>query len=1323
MLSIGEILNETYRIDERIGAGGGGEVFKAYHLRMEKHVAIKRIKEEVKGIVNIRAEVDIMKKINNEHIPSVSDFIELDGDIYTVMDYIDGENMDQIYKKQEAPYSEAEVKKYALQLCNAIKCIHNNKPHPIIHSDIKPANVMKTEDGTVYLIDFNISAIASGNVLSTGASNGYSAPEQCKRRINAPAVIGEFHEKTRFLSEDETFVLDASENYDVPLTNTRKSNNTRKSSDTQKTKNVEQAYIDTRTDIYGLGATIYYLLTKRKPVDGTTDFKGIKVSAEMQKIIRKAMEAAPEKRYQTIEEMEAAINNIGNHKKTLASIAGFAAVTALTALITLTVADKTNKEAIPSDAVVPAQDIQTTLETTAETVEETTTATTAEAITETTVVTTEPAPELYEITEETRTLWTNLIKKTVDDNIEHINNYSCMMYIEDFNSDNIPDVALVEELPDKVHIYDTNGNKLYSFILNSNYHFRKNPEGKIEYLAKNKSNDDYYESTEPFYFTGKTIRISRNEDYYDNIMELVNTYADYAEFINNASEEELEDRIIIRESIFVPETDFIDLTRYEQWDNDQAEEAVTEIIGAKSTLKTLLFNDSFAVDDEFSKICRIEGLEELTLYGNIKEIEKISQLTNLKKLTIRSDKLDNLAILSELKSLTYLDLQDTGISDIQPLSELTNLTHLILSNTETADLTPLSALTNLTYLNLDGCSMIENFSPISELKKLTHLNLSSTKISEIAYLSDIPALSVLNLRGTSVSDFNALAHLKNLTDLDLQNTNITDLSVLSELTGLTRLNLKNTKIDDLTYLSGLTELTYLDLDGCTNVYQLPSMSELKNLSYLNLSYTEITDLTPLFAVPDLTDLRMCGTVITNLDTLSALKKLNRLDLSRTEITDLTSLSELTELTDLDLHYCQGTIDLSVLSGLNNLTQLNLGGTEATSLAALAGFTNLNKLDLSRIEINDLTPLSKLTNLVDLNLYLCTLNCDPSPLANLKNLTVLNLSSTEITNITALSGLTNLSELNLESCSKIKVLPPMTRFTNLSRLNLSYTGITDISYLSALNKLTVLNLSNTEIADISSLAELKHLTDLNLTNTKITDISSLSQLEDLKNLNLSSCTEITDFSPVDNLKANIIRPEIIVSETEAVTEENTFSDVSEGDEIQFGSYSWLVLRKQDDKILVTTSGIIEKRGYNDSDENTSWEKCSLREYLNGDFYNSFSDDEKEMICLTDVENDDNPKHKTDGGSSTSDNVFILSFAETEKYFGSEAYDSEKYDTSLPEQWVWLRNPGLNANTAMGVYVPSLEFTEDKSIDKNYLNYYGCLTDFEVGIRPAMWISIE
>ena len=69
MITTGQILNDTYKITERLGSGGGGIVFKAYHLRLEKYVAVKLIKDEVKGAVNERAEADILKRLKHEGLP------------------------------------------------------------------------------------------------------------------------------------------------------------------------------------------------------------------------------------------------------------------------------------------------------------------------------------------------------------------------------------------------------------------------------------------------------------------------------------------------------------------------------------------------------------------------------------------------------------------------------------------------------------------------------------------------------------------------------------------------------------------------------------------------------------------------------------------------------------------------------------------------------------------------------------------------------------------------------------------------------------------------------------------------------------------------------------------------------------------------------------------------------------------------------------------------------------------------------------------------------------------------------------------------------
>ena len=84
MIEKGTILNDTYEIVGEIGAGGGGVVYLARHLRLDTSVVVKRIRDEVKGKVNTRQEADVLKKLKHPYLPRVYDFIERDDGVYTV---------------------------------------------------------------------------------------------------------------------------------------------------------------------------------------------------------------------------------------------------------------------------------------------------------------------------------------------------------------------------------------------------------------------------------------------------------------------------------------------------------------------------------------------------------------------------------------------------------------------------------------------------------------------------------------------------------------------------------------------------------------------------------------------------------------------------------------------------------------------------------------------------------------------------------------------------------------------------------------------------------------------------------------------------------------------------------------------------------------------------------------------------------------------------------------------------------------------------------------------------------------------------------------
>ena len=177
MFQTGDVLNETYRIEEVLGAGGGGEVYKAYHLRIKTDVAVKRVKDDVKGKLDDRAEVDVLKNLQQTYLPRIYDFVSNETDVYTVMDFIPGQNLKQA-ARQHGPFDQKQVLKWAVQLSEALAYLHAQKP-AVIHSDIKPENIMLQPDGNICLIDFNVSLAFDENARkATGISVGYAPPEQ-----------------------------------------------------------------------------------------------------------------------------------------------------------------------------------------------------------------------------------------------------------------------------------------------------------------------------------------------------------------------------------------------------------------------------------------------------------------------------------------------------------------------------------------------------------------------------------------------------------------------------------------------------------------------------------------------------------------------------------------------------------------------------------------------------------------------------------------------------------------------------------------------------------------------------------------------------------------------------------------------------------------------------------------------------------------------------------------------------------------------------------------------------------------------------------------
>ena len=205
---------------------------------------------------------------------------------------------------------------------------------------------------------------------------------------------------------------------------------------------------------------------------------------------------------------------------------------------------------------------------------------------------------------------------------------------------------------------------------------------------------------------------------------------------------------------------------------------------------------------------------------------------------------------------------------------------------------------------------------------------------------------------------------------------------------------------------------------------------------------------------------------------------------------------------------------------------------------------------------------------------------------------------------------------------------------------------------------------------------------------------------------------------------------------------------EGDIISFGKFQWRVLQVNDNSALVITETTIGKAPYHDGHTDITWEDCNLRKYLNGEFYNKFTDSEKSRIIKTKLTDHDNPWYGTACGSSTFDKVFLLSFDEILKYFGDSGDVRNKkgwywgeHDKITPcdescymkygdcvydefndarkaqnangsDDWWWLRSPGgQGMHTAGSIGYKGELFLCGDDVYR-----------VDGGVRPALWLSL-
>jgi len=226
-----EVLRNRYKIRERIGQGGMGNIYLADDLRLSGRLcALKEVEYDRNTPQNLlneardqfRKEATVLARLDHPNLPKVSDFFSIGQKDFLIMDYIPGKDLRTILqetRQRKQFLDEKEVLNWAYQIMDALIYLHKQTP-PLVHRDIKPSNLKITPDGLIKLVDFGLVKAL--------------APEE----VTVTVIQGR---GTAMYTPLEQYGDDS-------------------------------RHTDARSDIYSFGATLYHLLTNQSPTDARHQF-------------------------------------------------------------------------------------------------------------------------------------------------------------------------------------------------------------------------------------------------------------------------------------------------------------------------------------------------------------------------------------------------------------------------------------------------------------------------------------------------------------------------------------------------------------------------------------------------------------------------------------------------------------------------------------------------------------------------------------------------------------------------------------------------------------------------------------------------------------------------------------------------------------------------------------------------------------------------------------------------------------------------------------------------------------------------------------------
>ncbi len=573
---------------------------------------------------------------------------------------------------------------------------------------------------------------------------------------------------------------------------------------------------------------------------------------------------------------------------------------------------------------------------------------------------------------------------------------------------------------------------------------------------------------------------------------------------------------------------------------------------------TILLNQ----EQTFQDLRQLLNRETLDLepFPGLNELGPLSQMTRLRRLSIRGTQVRDLSPIRNLTRLEVLDCANTQVASLVPLQYATSLKSLIGHHTPISSLDPLANFQNLEELDLSFTPLAQIYA-LAGLNRLKELQLASTRVQDLSPLKKVPNLESLKLSGTPITQIAALAGKQKLTILYIDHTEVVDITPLSQVPNLRLLFCEASKVADLQALAQLSQLrkVYCDLtqvskEGANQLMRTnPEVLVLyesallqswwqnlpqvwKNLFSQRMSWNEPPDREALHGLTNLRSINIADrSDIVSLEPLQQLTKLAELDCANSGVGNLSPLRDLVELRKLNL---SGTVvsDLSPLEQLRNLTELDLSQTGVLSLEALANMNNLRTLRMEGTAIEKIELLSSLSQLERIFADQTELSIDAvKQLLDQRAGIVVVFRTEELTSwwtaleepwkqvfraSLKLDDIPSPEQLHqLTTLEKVEGQGPelvsfqaLNPFIRLKKIQFSNTRINDLGPLQRHISLEELEISRSPLVELAPLGRLVNLRILLIPNTPVEDLAPLAQLRNLEQLNCSG-SQIRNLKPL------------------------------------------------------------------------------------------------------------------------------------------------------------------------------------------------------------------